>query len=101
MDEARSNSLSLAICAVLLLARHLTHGLDLLSLLMLAPLLVCLIPALDSLQGGGSIRVWDRWRMRFSWLDRQQEPWSYWINLLVSWPGAVVFALFLLTMPPR
>lgn len=101
MDETRSNGLALAIVAALLLARHLSHGLDLLSLLMLVPLLVCLVPALDSLQGDGCIRVWDRWRMRFSWVDRRQEPWSYWINLLVSWPGAVVFALFLVTMPPR
>lgn len=101
MDASRSNGLAVAIVATLLLVRHLSHGLDLLSLLMLVPLLVCLIPALDSLQGTGSIRVWDRWRMCFSWVDRRQEPWSYWINLLVSGPGAVVFAVALVAMPPR
>ena len=101
MDEDRSNRLVITLTAALLLARQLSHGLDLLSLLMLAPWLVCLVPVCDSLQGSGCIRVWERGRMGFFWLDRQRTPWSYWINLLVSWPAAGVFACFLLKIPPR
>ncbi len=101
MDEERSNGLALIISAALLLARHLTLRIDLLSLLMLVPFLVYLVPVLDSLQGGGCIRVWERNRMGFAWVDRQQAPWSYWINLVVSWPASVIFAVFLLRMPPR
>jgi len=101
MGEARSNGLAVAISAALLLARHLSHGIDLLSLLMLVPFLVCLVPVLDSLQGDGCIRVWERGRMGFVWVDRQQAPWSYWIHLVVRWPGSAIFAVFLVEMPPR
>ena len=101
MNESRSNGLALAVTATLLLARHLTHRLDLLSLLMLAPFLVCLMPVLDSLHGSGKILVWERGRMGFVWVDRQQAPWSYWIHLVVSWPGSAIFAVFLAQMPPH
>ncbi len=57
---------ALVITAGLLLIRQAHSGVDLLSLLMLVPLLICLIPSLDSLQGTGTIRIWNRWRMRFS-----------------------------------
>jgi hypothetical protein len=101
MDEDRSNGLAITLTAALLLARHLSHGLDLLSLLMLVPWLVCLVPVCDSLQGSGCFRLWERGRMGFIWVDRRQAPWTYWINLLVCWPAAGVFAWFLLKMPPR
>ena len=68
---------------------------------MLAPFLVCQMPVLDSLHGSGKIRVWERGRMGFVWVDRQEAPWSYWINLLVNWPGTVIFAVALVKMTRR
>jgi hypothetical protein len=56
---------------------------------------------LNRLQGDGCIRVWDPGRMGFVWVDRQQAPWSYRINLLVSWPARVIVAVLLAQMPPR
>jgi hypothetical protein len=95
------NAAALALVALLLGIHQLGGGLDLLSLLMLVPLLVSLIPALDSLQGQGQVRVWDRWRMRFCWLPRRQQPWAYWINVAVSRPATLFFAYALVMMPKR
>lgn len=56
---------------------------------------------LNRLQGDGCIRVWDPGRMGFVWVDRQQAPWSYRINLLASWPASVIDAVLLAQMPPH
>ena len=101
MSRLSSDGWALGITAGLLLIRQALSGVDLLSLLMLVPLLICLIPSLDSLQGMGTIRIWDRWRMRFTPIERSSHPWSYWINLVVSWPAAGFFAYALVFMPKR
>jgi hypothetical protein len=101
MNRLGSDGWALVITAGLLLIRQAHSGVDLLSLLMLVPLLICLIPSLDSLQGTGTIRIWDRWRMRFIPLERTSRPWGYWINLVVSWPAAGFFAYALVFMPKR
>lgn len=84
MNESRSNVLALAVTTTLLVIRHLTHRLDLLSLLVLAPFLACLIPVLGSIQGTGQIQVRERVDMGLAWVDRRRAPWSYWISLLTS-----------------
>ena len=58
MSRLSSDGWALGITAGLLLIRQALSGVDLLSLLMLVPLLICLIPSLDSLQGTGTIRIW-------------------------------------------
>ena len=101
MSRLSSDGWALGITAGLLLIRQALSGVDLLSLLMLVPLLICLIPSLDSLQGTGTIRIWDRWRMRFTPIERSRRAWSYWINLVVSWPAAGFFAYALVFLPKR
>jgi len=39
--------------------------------------------------------------MRFQILNRDEKPFSYWLNLVVSWPAAFFFAYALVMMPKR
>lgn len=87
--------------AILLIWRQLGLGLDALSLLMLVPWIVCIVPALDSIQGQGRIRIWNRWRMSFDITSKAENPFSYWVNLCVSWPASFFFAYALVMMPKR
>jgi len=69
--------------------------------MVLVPLLVCLVPTLDSLQKSGEIRIWDKWKMRFTSVSRDRSPFSYWLNLIVSWPATAFFSYAVVMMPKR
>jgi len=71
------------------------------SLLVLVPLLVCLVPTLDSLQGTGEIRVWDKWKMGFAPIDSRSSPFIYWLNLIMGWTGTPFFSFVLVMMPKQ
>mgnify|MGYP006952978061 CR=1 FL=1 len=101
VNNSKSNRLTLAYCSALLVIRQASRGLDLLSLMVLVPLLVCLVPTLDSLQRRGMIRIWDKWTMRFTPVEKDSSPFSYWLNLIVSWPATVFFSYALVMMPKR
>lgn len=100
-EGSTTDGWALLLCCALLAIRQMRSGIDLISLLMLVPLVVCLIPSLDSLQRTGEIRQWNRWHMRFEPLSKELQPFQYWLNLLVSWPAAVFFAYALVMMPKR
>ena len=96
-----SNCWAALVFLVLMLVHVLRNGLDLVMILMPLPLIVFLIPALDSLQGVGTIRVWNRNLMRFEQLERLSSPTKYWLNLLISWPAATVFGAFMVMVVPK
>jgi hypothetical protein len=87
--------------ASLILLRQFGLGLDLTSLLMLVPWIVCCVPALDSIQGQGRIRTWNKWRIRFDITERDEKPFSYWLILIISWPASFFFAYALVMMPKQ
>ena len=101
VNYSTSDWWAVAFCLGLLLIRQAISGIDLLSLMVLVPLLVCLIPTLDSLQRRGMIRIWDKWTMRFTPVEKDSSPFSYWLNLIVSWPATVFFSYALVMMPKR
>lgn len=101
MNESLSNRWALVILLALLLLRQASSGIDVLSIGMLVPLSVALIPVLDSLQGCGSIRVWNRSQFVFQPLVRSEAPRMYWLSLIVYWPASLFFSYATVMVPPR
>lgn len=85
--------------AILLIWRHVGLGLDIKSLLILFPWLVCSVPTFDSIQGQRRIRVWNKWRMKFESVNRDGSPFDYWLNVVIAWPASAFFAYALVMMP--
>jgi len=89
------------ITAILILLGQFSFGVDIASLLMLIPWLVCCVPVMDSLRRQRRIWTWNKLRMRFDIVERDENPFCYWLNLVICWPASFVFAYALVMMPRR
>lgn len=66
------------------------------SLLLLLPFYLFLIPVSDSLFSESGVRSWDKHKARFEWIDKDDQPFQFWLVVLLSWPAAAMFGYFFL-----
>ena len=91
-----SNAVVATILALLVFVRAVIWGLDLVHCALLLPLLVTLVPMVDSIVYEKQVRTYNKYRMRFDRVYRDRNPWSYWSTVAMGWLGAPFFIFFFL-----
>ena len=66
------------------------------SVLLLLPFYLFLIPVSDSLLSEAGIRFWNKHKGRFEWIDKDDQPFQFWLAVLISWPAAAMFGYLFL-----
>ena len=91
-----SNAVVATILALLVLVRAVIWGLDLVHCALLLPLLVTLVPMIDSIVYEKQVRIYNKYKIRFDRVYRDRNPWSYWSTVAFGWLGAPFFVFFFL-----
>ena len=86
-----SNAVVATILALLVFVRAVIWGLDLVNCALLLPLLVTLVPMVDSIVYEKQVRMYNKYKMRFDRVYRDRNPWSYWSTVAIGWLGAPFF----------
>ena len=91
-----SNAVVTTILALLVFVRAVTWGLDLVHCALLLPLLVTLVPMVDSIVYEKQVRTYNKYRMRFDRVYQDRNLWGYWSTVAIGWLGAPFFIFFFL-----
>ena len=95
-----SNAVVATILALLVLVRALIWGLNLVHCALLLPLLVTLVPMIDSIVYEKQVRIYNKYKIRFDRVYRDRSPWSYW-STVAGWLGAPIFIFSFWFTTPR
>ena len=89
-----SDAVVATVLSLLVFFRAVTLGLDLIHCALLLPLMVTLVPVVDSLVYEQQVRIYNKNKMRFDRVYRDRNPWSYWSTVAFGWLGAPFFVFF-------